>query len=691
MELQSDKPKEQHIFGLSRRQWKAALFLGVLYFFLMWLSEEFVPHPATLFPASAVAISILFLEGIELWPIVFLSSLIGSVLFKFPGIFLFIQPFSQTLQAIAGAYLLKKAGVDPIFRKYRDILYLIVILFLVSFIVPLLTSFGAWLSRIIFHTPLLIVSFNVRFVGTFLCLLIITPFMLRWFAKPRFSRTLPEMLEIIAVFFLLLITDGLLFINDQQTLYGFPLVYILFMPLFWIALRLRPRFVTLALLITAIAAFIGLDYGMGIESPGLFTQQLFSVEELLLALSIIFLTVVSLEENRRLNANLLHQQVATLENAVARISSESRAKNDFIAILAHELRNPLAPIMSSIDFLKLSPDRDPAELETLTMMDGMMQTVRRLLDDLLDISRISEGKIEIKSEPIDLETTINKAVISTAHHRQERHQSLTVTMPDNRLSVLGDPVRLEQVFSNLLTNASKYSDPGDKICITLERKGEIAQITVEDTGIGIKAESLERIFTPFHQVELGERSTKGLGIGLALVKSFIEMHEGTVSVASEGVGKGSTFIVQLPLVHANSARKSSPSTAVANTKKSQKKKPQSIMVLVVDDNDAAAWSMGKLLEMRGCAVEYAYDGRQAIEKTEQMQPQVILLDLGLPDQDGYRVAKTIRARGYRGKIIALTGYSGEEVRVKGSEVGFEHYLVKPAGLEDLKRVIPEIT
>ncbi len=687
--------KASGFMDVYRRNWKVAILLALSYFLLMWLSEEFIPHPATLFPASGIALGTLFFTGLELWPIVFAASFLGSLLAGFPPLFLFLVPFSQTLQAVGGAYLLRKTKVDPLFRRFRDMLCLMLVVLAVALIHPSFTSLGVLISNNVLGTNISTAPWSLRYTGNVLCLLILTPFILRWFAKVRFSRTSLEILETVAILSLLIGIDALIFIAGMGQIGGISLVYFLLIPLFWTALRLRPRFVTLAMLITSGFAIMSLYVGGGIPAPEAFTLRLFQTEEFLIVLSVMFFIIVSLEEDRRLSSNLLKSQVATLENAVSRISSESSAKNDFIAILAHELRNPLAPVVSAIEILKCKADLSAEERDTLLMMEDRMDTVRRLLDDLLDISRITEGKLSLEKEQVDLNTVMKRAVLSTAHHLKERHQALLTQYAKRPLVIDGDPVRIEQIFSNLLTNASKYSNAGDQIYIELKKRDEYAEIIVRDHGIGIEAASLEHIFTPFHQLESQAQGKRGLGIGLALVRSFVEMHHGAVWAASEGLNLGSTFTVTLPLTekegpvltgksdHAAYERSSVPSSTTS-------KRKSGLHILVVDDNDAAAGGMGKLLELKGCSVSYAYDGEQAIEKAALVSPDLILLDIGLPDMDGYTVAKTLRARGYEGRLIALTGYSTEEARAKGQGAGFEHYLIKPAGLADLTRVIPEI-
>ncbi len=302
---------------------------------------------------------------------------------------------------------------------------------------------------------------------------------------------------------------------------------------------------TLALLITALFAVGGAL--LRADSSAL-AGRLFDAELLLIALSAAFLIITSIKEVLRVNTSLTLSQLAALENAVARVSSESSAKNDFIAILAHELRNPLAPIVSAVELLKLKGPRDADDAEALDMMTERIGVIERLLDDLLDISRISKGKVALKHEEVDLEVILKRAVLSTDHRRKKLSQPLVFQAPKTPLRIAGDPMRLEQIFSNLLTNASKYSGSGSTVTLRAQQKGSNAEIEVSDQGIGLSPEALESIFIPFHQLAQGGRNIKGLGIGLALVRNFTLMHKGSVTVLSGGPGLGSRFIVTLPLL-----------------------------------------------------------------------------------------------------------------------------------------------
>lgn len=660
----------------SKREWRIAALLAFSYILVFLLASQVLPLSARFNPASAIALAALYFGGTRLWPVVYVAALASQLATGAPITAILLLPLIETIQATLGSWLLHKAHIDPLFRRYRDTFYFIFTIIGISAIGSIL-KMGVRLLR---AEPDILMPGWYAYVASLFCFLILTPFLLRWFTKPRFSRTPIEILEIFSIFTALILIDYTLFIRGIGIVASLPLIYFILIPLFWIALKLRPRFVTLALVITSAFAVTGVLLH---APPDLLVVSLYQIEILIIVLAIMFFIITSLEEDRRVNTNILHSQMATLRNAVAKESSESKAKNDFIAILSHELRNPLAPILSSIDLLKLKNSRDQEDMELLEMMEDRMSTIRRLLDDLLDISRISEGKIALKKDVVALSSVLKRAALSTEHHRKELHQRLVTRFPQKPLSIIGDAVRLEQIFSNLLTNASKFSSSGDTITLSMRENDGVAEIEIVDRGIGIQPEELESIFLPFRQLQEGERTKKGLGIGLSLVRNFVEMHSGTIQAHSEGRGRGSYFVVRLPLM-ANSEHKNSHGGSLATQAKGDRRNPT---VLIIDDNDAAAGGIGRLLEFQGYKVAYAYDGNQGIMKARGVSPDAIFLDIGLPDQDGWRVAKQLRAQGFKGRLIALTGYGIEHSKTVDREVRFDHYLVKPVGLADLQRVL----
>lgn len=671
-------PLNEPLTFYTSREWKIAGLLFVSYIAASWLSAEYLPQGSYIDPAVAIALASLYFGGVRLWPTVLAASAISLFITGIPSFALALIPIIATLQAASGAYLLDQARIDPLFRRHRDIFNFLGIIIGISAITP---SLSLLQSALLGVSPDPMLWWH-RYIATLFTLLFVTPFLLRWFSKRHFRRTPIEIIETAGVFAVLIILNGLLISPGTELVAGVPLAIFLLIPLFWIALRLRPRFMTLALLLTAcfqigsILAYVPLPLTL---------QALFETEVILIALAIACSIVTTLEEDRRVNMNLMQTQMATLKNAIARISSESRAKNDFIAILAHELRNPLAPVVSSIDLLKLRGGRDPEETEILNVMEDRMSMVRRLLDDLLDISRISEGKLVIEKTTVDLAPIIYRAILSTDHHRKELHQRLVFKSAEAPLYVRGDSARLEQIFSNLLTNASKYSKSGDTIELTVRTYDDIVEIAIVDHGIGINPTDKDSIFHPFYQAEGHGRSKKGLGIGLSLVRNFVELHEGEIEAKSEGPGKGSAFIVRLPLLE---APRRSMELPIADTVHPVLN-GSSPSILIVDDNDAAAAAIGRLLELEGCSVTYAYTGAQAIAQALRHKPNAVILDIGLPDQDGYTVARHLRSRGYAKPLVALSGYnsdSGGDWRA----AGFDQYLVKPASLTDLRTMLSRL-
>ncbi|HEX5273590.1 MAG TPA: response regulator [Gemmataceae bacterium] len=366
------------------------------------------------------------------------------------------------------------------------------------------------------------------------------------------------------------------------------------------------------------------------------------------------------------------------------VQEADRKKNEFLAMLAHELRNPLAPIRNGIHLLRAVGTRDPQVREVRDMMERQVQHLIRLVDDLLDLSRITRGKVRLQAEPLDLGKVLARAVETARPLIDERRHRLDVDGPAEALRVEGDAVRLAQVLGNLLNNAAKYTEEGGQITLGAARDGDEAVVRVRDTGMGIPAEMLGSVFELFTQVDRSlDRSQGGLGIGLTLVRQLVEMHGGRVEAHSEGPGRGSEFVVRLPLLKeeprpAAEKLNGSPGAARAAPGKSRK-------VLVVDDNRDAAESLGLLLEVSGHQVCVCHDGASALRAAGDYGPDAVLLDIGLPGMDGYEIARRLRADpATRGALlIALTGYGQVEDQQRAREAGFDYHLIKPADLEAL--------
>ena len=385
--------------------------------------------------------------------------------------------------------------------------------------------------------------------------------------------------------------------------------------------------------------------------------------------------------------DLARRIAVALENAgfLATLKDADRRKDEFMATLAHELRNPLAPILNAAEILRRKRPPDP-ELEwAAEVVYRQVHQMTRLVDDLLDVSRIAQDKIELRKERVELSTVVMGAIEASLPLIEQSGRELTVKVPPEPIILDADPGRLMQVLLNLVNNAAKYTDCGGHIAVTAERRGDRALISVADDGIGIPATMLPRIFEIFMQADHSiERSAGGLGIGLTLVQRLVEMHGGQVEAHSDGPGKGSRFDVLLP-VAADVKRDDEP----ARTGSAQPGAAAARRILIVDDNQDAAESLRLLLSMLGHEVRVAHDGLEAVRAAAAHEPEVVLLDLGLPTLSGYEVARRIRgqAGGADVLLIALTGWGKEEDRRRSREAGFDHHLTKPVEFEALQRLL----
>jgi PAS domain S-box-containing protein len=377
-----------------------------------------------------------------------------------------------------------------------------------------------------------------------------------------------------------------------------------------------------------------------------------------------------------------------LRERVVELAEADRQKNEFLAMLSHELRNPLAPMRNALYLLKRS-GLDPVAMETARdVMERQMHQLVRLVDDLLDVSRIIRGKIDLRRDRVDLAAVVSRAS-ETAQPAMDAHgHTLDVGLPAYPVEVEGDLVRLSQVLSNLLMNAAKYSGNANRVSVTVRSDADAALICVRDYGVGIPPELLARVFDLFVQGENTlARSQGGLGIGLTLVKRLVEMHGGTVSAHSDGPGHGSEFRVRLPLAAADPA--AAPASD-AGIKPQPAKRPR---LLVVDDNVDAAETIAKLLRLSGFDTECVYDGPAALAAVQDKRPDVVVLDIGLPGMDGYEVARRLRAQDAfrRTPLIAVTGYGQENDRQRSVQAGFDEHFTKPVDPEELERFITRCT
>ncbi len=376
-----------------------------------------------------------------------------------------------------------------------------------------------------------------------------------------------------------------------------------------------------------------------------------------------------------------------LRRLAADLSDMDRRKDEFLATLAHELRNPLAPIKSGLQVLQLSDISDEEANETRDMMDRQLGQLVRLVDDLMDVSRIVTGKIELQMKSVLLSDVLNSAIETSRSLIDQMNHQLSVSLPGKPIRLEADFTRLSQVFLNLLNNAAKYSEPNGKITVDANQDGNDIVISIRDSGIGISSEHLPLIFDMFTQADQSlEKSRGGLGIGLSLARRLVEMHGGTVEAKSAGAGSGSEFVVRVP------ARSTQPTVASVSTPEQESKTDASFRILIVDDNRDSVTTLTMLLRRLGHQTRAAFDGEEAVAAAREFQPQVVLLDIGLPKLNGYEVCRWIRAQNQTEAvtIIAQTGWGQEETRQKTSEAGFDYHMVKPLDPNALRKILDKL-
>ena len=402
--------------------------------------------------------------------------------------------------------------------------------------------------------------------------------------------------------------------------------------------------------------------------------------------SVIQCNIRDITERNLLELERNRLQIQMKEQAAA-LEDLHRRKDEFLAMLSHELRNPLSPIASALQLLSLQKNEDRMQHQARTIIERQVKQLTRLIDDLLEVSRITTGRIHLQRERVDLSTILTNAVETVRPLLNQRRHRLITTIPLDPIWLNADAARLEQVVVNLLTNAAKYTEDAGKIWLTVEQQSHECVLRVRDTGIGIAAELLPHVFDLFTQAERSlDRSQGGLGIGLALVQRLVQMHDGRVEVTSS-LGQGSEFVVHLPL-----GKKTPPGQSSRETEIEKKSQP-SLRVLVVDDNHDAAEMLAMLLVESGHQVRTAHDGPAALLAAIDYLPQVILLDIGLPSMNGYEVAEWLRQHPLLKDVllVAMTGYGQETDRQKSQKAGFDHHLVKPPDFQILQEIIDSVS
>ena len=449
-------------------------------------------------------------------------------------------------------------------------------------------------------------------------------------------------------------------------------------------IREHPRFRRTAIIFVSGVHLTDLDRLKGYEYGAVDYVPVPVVPEILRAKVNIFLDLYQkTRQLERLNRNL---ELRVAERT-AELVDAGRRKDEFLAMLAHELRNPLAAIRLAAQLVVLPELPQPQLAKSAAVIHRQVEHLVRLIDDLVDVSRITRGLISLRREPTEVSAVVAQAIESSRPVIDAKHHILTVSVPDESLRVNGDAARLSQIVGNILNNAAKFTDSGGRIDLIVKRDADDVMIQVVDNGVGISPEVLPRIFDLFTQIDRPlDRTSTGLGIGLALVHRLVEMHGGTVSAHSDGHGLGTCLVVRLPL------HDSEPAVAVLASVEHHAPELPSRRILVVDDNVDAAETLAEMLSLHGHRVITAQDGLEALRMAPEFEPHIILLDLGMPNLNGYETASRIRAQAWGRDValVAVTGWGQPKDRRRTVEAGFDAHLVKPVDQNELLKTIYEI-
>lgn len=669
--------------------YSAARIVGIFFIYLIAARIGISMYPLADLPmpiwsSVGVALAAFLLYGVRIWPAIFAAALMVNVSIGASLPSAFGIAVGYTIGPVVGAALLKWytafSAYHPAFPRLRDSVGIM----MSAALIPILTA-TIGITSLLLWGGLSFARFGEAWtswwVADVLGILIFTPFILKWFNQPLFDRTVKQQIEMVLTLAAVTALTFLIFWVPDAAF-----VFYLFIPLTWAALRTGPRGTTLSILLTSGIAATGTLAGFG---PFATTGNLIYLQTFLITTASIFLIFSSTVEERRAVFETLEQRAQDLEQALTTIRSEDEAKKEFIAILAHELRNPLATILSSIELINLQGFSATNTSMLLTTIDERSRAMVRLLDDLLDISRISKKKLILHKEHISVDRFMDKLNDIVTPLMKRYGHSFSLTKPPEELYLNADPVRLEQILMNLLANAARYTKAKGSIEVLSEAQEGMLAIHIRDSGIGIPRGMLRRIFEPFFQIDREQVPNEGMGIGLTLTRELIEMHGGYIEAKSGGIGMGSEFIVRLPLSPAGeTATVTHVSPPMARSyAHGPKQVKRAHKILVVDDNEAATEALSQLLEMRGHTTAVVHSGKAAIEKAIEFVPEVIFLDIGLPDMSGYEVAVELRKQPTPYFIVALTGYGQDDDKEKARKAGIDQHLTKPAGIKEIQGVL----
>jgi signal transduction histidine kinase/CheY-like chemotaxis protein len=631
-----------------------------------------------IWPATGFALALLVLRGRRLWPAILVGAFAANALNETSILASAGIAIGNTLEALAGATLLLRVGFHPSLRQLHDVASLFLLAACLSTIVSAtigvttvcLTGAASWRD----FTSL----WSTWWIGDAIGNLVTAPFVFVWADQARNRWRLQRLAEGM----LLLLSMGLLSLAvfvDHGSGVPYPVHYLIFPAVIWAALRLGQHatatlvFGSLAVTIVATIAgrgpFVTANIGASLLQVALFMA--------VVAVTGLFLGAATAERNRaERRRSEDYARLRSSEERLARQAEElaaaDRRKDEFLAVLGHELRNPLAPLQNGLQLLALGGNDQALVTHSRQLMERQLRHLVRLVDDLLDVARIRSGKIVLELERLELAPMITSAVELARPLIDSRNHDLQVVLPPEPLWTEADKIRLPQLLANLLNNSAKYTDEEGSITLSVAQLESQIVVSVRDTGIGMDTESLANVFELFAQAAGPAHAVQGgLGVGLSLARSIAELHGGVLTAHSDGLGKGSQFILRLPAAAAPEAG--------ANTASPPGEPGLRQRILVVDDNIDAAESLGTMLAYSGHDVRVAHGGVEALSTAREFSPNVMILDLGMPEMDGYAVARAVRSdpKIAATRLIALSGYGQAEDRRRTADVGFDEHLVKP--------------
>jgi signal transduction histidine kinase len=631
-----------------------------------------------IWPATGFALALLVLRGRQLWPAILLGAFAANVLNETSVLASMGIAAGNTLEAVTGATLLRRVGFQPSMRRLHDVASLFLLAACASTILSAtigvmtlcLTGTTSWHD---FKS-----LWSTWWIGDAIGNLVTAPFVLVWADQARNRWRLQRLAEGM----LLLLSMGLLSVAvfvDHGSEFSYPVHYLIFPAVIWAALRLGQHatatLVFGALAVTIVATIAGrgpfatTNIGASLLQVALFMA--------VVAVTGLFLGAATAERNRaERRRSEDYARLRSSEERLARQAEElaaaDRRKDEFLAVLGHELRNPLAPLQNGLQLLALGGNDQALVIHARQLMERQLRHLVRLVDDLLDVARIRSGKIVLELERVEIAPMITSAVELARPLIDSRGHDLQVALPPETLWTDADKIRLPQLLANLLNNAAKYTDEGGSITLSVARLESQIRISVRDTGIGMDSKSLADVFELFTQAAGATHAVQGgLGVGLSLARSIAELHGGVLTAHSEGLGRGSQFVLQLPVASAPEVRSAVPSSSAEPAMRQR--------ILVVDDNVDAAESLGTMLSYSGHDVRVAHGGVEALNTAREFSPNVMILDLGMPEMDGYAVARAVRSdpKFATTRLIALSGYGQAEDRRRTADVGFDEHLVKP--------------